>query len=114
METKGAHWQNLRKENSCMPTYITLFNLTEQGVKDLKNAPERIEEGLKAFEAMGGKLIGFYAVMGEYDYVSIGEAPNDAVAMTFMLGLSSQGNIRSTTLKAFSREEFAGFIAKLP
>lgn len=97
-----------------MPTYITLYKLTEQGVKDVKNAPKRIEEGIKAFEAMGGKLIGFYLVMGEYDYVAIGEAPNDHVAMIFSLGMGAQGNIRSTTLKAFTTEEFAGFVEKLP
>jgi len=97
-----------------MPTYITLYKLTEQGVKDVKNAPKRIKEGIKAFEAMGGKLIGFYLVMGEYDYVAIGEAPNDEAAMIFSLGMGAQGNIRSTTLKAFTTEEFAGFVEKLP
>lgn len=97
-----------------MPTYITLFKLTDQGIKDVKNAPERITEGLKAFEAMGGKLTGFYAVMGEYDYVSVGEAPSDEVAMTFMLGLGAQGNVKTTTLKAFTTEEFTRIVEKLP
>jgi uncharacterized protein with GYD domain len=81
-----------------MPTYIVLYKLTDQGIKDIKNAPGRIEEGTKALEAMGGKLLGFYATMGEYDYVSVSEAPSDEVAMTFMLGLGSRGNIRTTTL----------------
>ncbi len=97
-----------------MPTYITLYKLTDQGVKDIKNAPGRIEEGIKAFEAMGGKLVGFYAAMGEYDYVSIGEAPSDEVAMTFMLGLGSRGNVRTTTLKAFTTEAFAEMVKGLP
>ncbi len=97
-----------------MPTYITLFKLTDKGIKDIKNAPKRIEEGLKSFEAMGGKVIGFYTVLGEYDYVSIGEAPNDEVAMTFMLGIGTQGNVRSTTLKAFTQDEFSAIVAKLP
>ncbi len=97
-----------------MPTYIVLYKLTDQGVKDIKNAPGRIEEGIKAFEAMGGKLVSFYAAMGEYDYVSIGEAPSDEVAMTFMLGLGSSGNVRTTTLKAFTTEAFAEMVKKLP
>jgi uncharacterized protein with GYD domain len=97
-----------------MPTYVSLYKLTEQGIKDIKKAPERIKEGFKAFEAMGGKVIGFYAVMGEYDYVGIGEAPSDEVAMTFALGLGAQGNVRTTTLKAFAPEEIAKFIEKLP
>lgn len=97
-----------------MPTYITLYKLTNKGVKDIKNAPKRIEEGIKAFEAMGGKLVGFYLVMGDYDYVAIGEAPNDEVAMIFSLAIGAQGNVRTTTLKAFTTKEFAGFVEKLP
>jgi uncharacterized protein with GYD domain len=97
-----------------MPIYITLFNLTEQGVKNIKDAPKRIEEGIKAAESIGGKLIGFYATMGEYDYVSIGEAPSDEVHMTFLLGVGAQGNVRTKTLKAFTKEALGEMIAKLP
>lgn len=97
-----------------MPTYITLMKLTDRGIKDIKSAPQRIKEGIKAWEAMGGKLIGFYAVMGKYDYVAIGEAPNDEVAMTFNLSLGSFGNVRTTTLRAFTKEEFAEITGKLP
>jgi uncharacterized protein with GYD domain len=97
-----------------MPTYVVLYKLTEQGVKNIKSAPERIEAGIKAAEAMGGKVLGFYATLGEYDYVSISEAPSDEVAMTFMLGLGAQGNVRTTTLKAFTKEELAEMVKKLP
>ena len=97
-----------------MPTYIVLYKLTDQGIKDIRNAPQRFEDGIKAFQAMGGKLIGFYAVMGEYDYVAIGEAPNDEVAMTFALAIGSLGNIRTTTLRAFTHEEFDKLVKKLP
>jgi uncharacterized protein with GYD domain len=97
-----------------MPIYITLFNVTEQGAKNIKDAPKRIEEGIKAAEATGGKLIGFYATMGEYDYVSIGEAPSDEVHMTFLLAVGAQGNVRTKTLKAFTTEEFGEMISKLP
>ena len=97
-----------------MPTYITLYKLTDQGIKNIKDAPGRIEEGIKGFESMGGKLIGFYSVMGEYDYVSIGECPSDEIATTFALAVGSLGNVRSTTLKAFSKEEFGEIVRKLP
>jgi uncharacterized protein with GYD domain len=97
-----------------MPTYISLFNMTEQGIKNIKDAPARVEEAIKGAEAMGGKVIGVYSVMGEYDYVTIGEFPNDEVAMTFVLALGSRGNVRSTTLKAFTKEEFAAIVKKLP
>jgi uncharacterized protein with GYD domain len=97
-----------------MPTYIVLYKLTDQGIKNIKEAPQRIEEGFKGMEAMGGKVVGFYSVMGEYDYVGIGEAPSDEVAMTFMLAQGSAGNVRTTTLKAFTKEEFAEIVKKLP
>jgi uncharacterized protein with GYD domain len=97
-----------------MPTYIMLMNLTDQGIRDIKNAPQRMEQATKSLEAAGGKLISVYTVMGQYDYVAIGEAPNDAAAMALLLGLGSQGNVRTTTLKAFSKEEFAEIVKKLP
>jgi uncharacterized protein with GYD domain len=97
-----------------MPIYVTLFNLTEKGVKHIKEAPERIEEGIKAAESIGGKLMGFYATLGEYDYISIGEAPSDEVYMTFLLGLGAQGYVRTKTLKAFTTKELGKMIAKLP
>lgn len=97
-----------------MPTYIGLFKLTDQGIKDIKNAPQRVEEAMKAYEKMGGKVLGFYTVMGEYDYVAIGEAPSDEVQVTFALALGSQGFVRTTTLKAFTKEKFAEMVKKLP
>jgi uncharacterized protein with GYD domain len=97
-----------------MPTYITLYRFTDQGISAIKDIPQLIEEAIKEYEAMGGKVIGVYAVMGEYDIVAIGEIPNDEAAMTFLLALGSRGNVRSTTLKAFTKEEFAGMIKKLP
>jgi uncharacterized protein with GYD domain len=90
------------------------MKLTDQGVKDLKEAPKRIEASFKGLEKMGGKLIGFYATLGEYDYIGIGEAPSDEVAATFNLALSSLGNVRTLTLRAFTTKEFAGMIKKIP
>jgi len=97
-----------------MNMYITLMKLTDQGAKDLKDAPQRIEAGLKMFEKMGGKLIGFYSTMGEYDYVGIGEASSDEAVTTFNLALSSLGSVRTTTMRAFTIEEFSEIVKKLP
>jgi uncharacterized protein with GYD domain len=97
-----------------MPTYITLMNMTEQGIKDVKNAPERTARSIKQLEEMGGKLIAIYMCMGEYDYVGIAEAPNDEVAMGFLMALGAGGNVRTKTLRAFSPEEMAKLIGQLP
>ena len=97
-----------------MPTYIGLYKLTDQGIKNIKDAPQRIEEAIKAAEAAGGKVLGVYSVLGEYDYASIGEFPNDATVLTLALAMGAEGNVRTTTLKAFTKEEFAEIVKKLP
>lgn len=97
-----------------MPNYVILMKLTDQGAKTIKDAPGRIEAGIKSFEKMGGKVTGFYVVMGEYDYVAVGEAPSDEVATTFALALGSLGNVKTMTLRAYTKEEFATMLKKLP
>jgi uncharacterized protein with GYD domain len=90
------------------------MNLTEQGVKDVKSAPQRLAESTKTLEAMGCKMLAFYTTLGQYDYVAIAEGPSDEVALTFLLGLGMQGNVRTTTLRAFSVEELTEVVKKLP
>ena len=97
-----------------MPTYITLMNVTEQGMKNVKDLSKRFEEGVKTLTSMGGKLLGFYLVMGEYDYVGIAELPSDEAAMSFNLGLGARGNVRTTTLRAFTMEESGQILKKMP
>jgi len=97
-----------------MPTYITLYKLTDKGVKNIKDAPKRYQEGVEQWEAQGGKVLGFYTTMGEYDYVGIAEAPNDETVMAFAFFMGSLGNVRTTTLKAFTPDEFAKIIGALP
>ena len=97
-----------------MPTYVSLMKLTDQGIKNVKDAPQRIKDGIKGVEAMGGKVTSFYLTMGDYDYVSIAEFPNDEIGMTYLMMLGSLGNIRTTTLKAFTTEQMTEMVGKLP
>jgi uncharacterized protein with GYD domain len=97
-----------------MATHIVLMKLTEQGIKDIKNAPQRVDAAAKAIEAIGGKLTGFYFTLGEYDYITIIEGLTDEVGASFLLKLGSAGNVRTTTLKAFTKNEFAEMVKKLP
>lgn len=97
-----------------MPSYFLMMKLTDQGIKAIKQAPGRIEAALKAWEKAGGKIKDFYVLMGEYDYAATTEAPSDEVAATFALALGSLGNVRTTTLRAFTKEEFAQMVKKLP
>ncbi|GAC1391745.1 MAG: hypothetical protein NVS4B11_34190 [Ktedonobacteraceae bacterium] len=89
-----------------MATYISLVNLTEQGIREAKNAPERLQTFDTALREAGGKLIGFYLVMGQFDYIVITEAPDDQTAARLILGTIAQGSMRTQTMRAFPREEF--------
>ena len=102
------------KEGRTMERYVVLMKLTDQGIKDIKNGPQRVELSAAAMEAMGGKLVDFYLVMGEYDYVVIGDVPNAEVGTAFLLSLGAAGNVKTTSLRAFNKKEFADIVKKMP
>ena len=97
-----------------METYIVLANYTEQGIKNIKDSPGRIEDAKKAIEDAGGKWVGWYLTMGRYDVVVIAEAPSAEAVATLMLASGSLGNVRTETLRAFSEDEFKNIVANLP
>ncbi len=97
-----------------MPTYISLYRWTEQGIKNVKQSPERLEAGVKAAQQMGIEVKGVYVVMGQYDLVTIADAPNDEAIALFALALASQGNVTTQTLRAFSPDEFGEIVSALP
>ena len=94
-------------------TYVILMNLTDQGVKTIKDAPKRIDGMAKAMEKVGGKLTAIYSTMGEYDYVAIVEVPNEAAGMPLLFTVGMMGNVRTKTLRAFTKQEFAKIVKKL-
>jgi uncharacterized protein with GYD domain len=96
-----------------LPAYITLFKWTQQGLANIKAAPERIKQAKELTEKTGGKAIGVWVTMGEYDIVAISEGPDDFTAAARTLAIAQGGNVTSQTLKAFSEEEFAQIVAKL-
>ena len=96
-----------------MPTYINLVNWTDQGIKNIKEAPQRMDAFKKLVEAEGGKLKGFYFTMGKYDIVTIIDAPNDEALANILLNTGSKGSIRSETMKAFTEEQFRNIVTKV-
>lgn len=97
-----------------MPTYIILINYTDQGVRNVKESPKRLDAAKKLLKSMGGEFKQFYLTMGAYDLATIVEAPNDEAIAKFALAAGSLGNIRTTTLKAFPEDEYRKIIAALP
>ncbi|MCD5404057.1 MAG: GYD domain-containing protein [Dehalococcoidia bacterium] len=97
-----------------MATYITLINLTEQGVKTIKDLPARLAAGRQAMEANGGKLLQYYLTLGAQDAVVITELPDDETAASVALQQAGLGNLRTTTMRAFTEAEIPGILSKMP
>ena len=97
-----------------MPTYISLINWTEKGVAGFKSTVDRAEAGQTLAGSFGGALKEIYWTLGTYDIVAISEAPDDESATAFALALASQGNVRTTTMRAFDSGEMRAIIAKAP
>ncbi|MAQ53255.1 MAG: hypothetical protein CL719_00160 [Chloroflexi bacterium] len=97
-----------------MPTYINFLSFTEQGVKTIKNLPGRIAAGRQAIEANGGKLIQHYLTFSAQDAVIVSEAPDDETVASIALATAGLGNIRTTSMRAFTEAEIPGVLSKMP
>ena len=97
-----------------MPGYIGLYKFTQQGLADIKASPERIKQAKAFAEKMGIRVVGVWVTMGEYDLVSIGDAPDDQTVAIYALSLAKLGNVTTQFMRALSEEEFAQVVSKLP
>ena len=88
-----------------MAKYIGLMNWTDQGIRGAKDTVNRSKAARQAFEAMGVKIRDIYWTIGPYDIVTTFDAPDDETATKAGLAMGMQGNIRSTTLRAFDEKE---------
>ena len=97
-----------------MATYIALINWTDQGIKAVKESPKRADAARQLARQNGGDLKTLYMVMGKYDLVGILEAPDDETYARVVLALGALGSIRTTSLKAFTEDEYRRIVASLP
>lgn len=97
-----------------MATYISLINYTDQGIRNIKESPKRVDAARELLKKVGGELRQLYLTMGAYDLVAVVEAPSDEVMASFALALGSAGNVRTTTLKAFPEADYRRIVAALP
>ena len=97
-----------------MPTYINFLSFTEQGAKTIKDLPARIAAGRQAIEANGGKLLNYYLTMGAQDAVIVSEAPDDETVASIALATAGLGNIRTTSMRAFTEAEIPDVLGKMP
>jgi len=96
-----------------VPTYISLINWTDQGVRDFKQTVSRAEAATALADRMGGQIQHIYWTVGPYDIVTVADFPDDETGTAFLLALGSQGNVRTTTLRAYDAETVTGIIGKL-
>lgn len=96
-----------------MPTYVMLANWTDQGARQVKDSPKRLDTAKRALTEMGGEFRSIYMTMGEYDLVLIYDAPDDAVAARFTLLLAQMGSVRTRTLKAYPEAAYREIVNSL-
>jgi uncharacterized protein with GYD domain len=96
-----------------MPTYVTLANFTDQGMRDVKNIPKRAEAFKSAAKQFGCTVKELLYTQGQYDVVSIVEAPDEATASALTLSIAKNGNVSGQTLRAFSVAEMEKILAKV-
>ena len=89
-----------------MAQYMLLGNFTDQGVRNIKEAPTRRAAARELAKKCGDEIKTGYLAIGPYDLVIHVEAPNDEALATFLLSLGSKGNLRTTTLKLFPEAEY--------
>ena len=94
-----------------MATYILLSKLTEEGRKTIKQRPRRIAEVNKEIESLGARVMGQYAVLGQYDFISIVEAPDNETAARLSVELGSRGTVEIMSLPAIHVDQFTKSIS---
>ena len=90
--------------------FVVLGNWTEQGIRNIKEVPKRAKVAKDMVEKAGGKMQTFYT-LGKCDFVSIIELPKEDDIMSILLCLGSMGNVKTTTMKAWSESEVAKMLA---
>ncbi len=97
-----------------MATYFLLSRYTEQGIRNIKQSPSRIDALKETFRAHGAEIKQVYLLMGRYDTLLIFEAPDDQTCARLCLSIGAAGNVHTETLRAFTEDEFRKITSALP
>ena len=96
-----------------MAQYIMLVDWTDQGIRNVKDSPGRLDAAKQLCQKHGAEITAFFMTMGSHDMVVILQAPADEAVARIALALGAAGNVRTTTLKAFSEAEYRQIIQNL-
>jgi uncharacterized protein with GYD domain len=95
-----------------LPTFISLLNWTEQGIRAFPDTVKRANAVSAAAEGLGGKILNVFWTVGQYDIVIVSEFPDDETATAFLLKLGAEGNARTESLRAYNADEMSKIISK--
>jgi uncharacterized protein with GYD domain len=95
-----------------VPTYVSLISWTDQGVKNYRDTVARAESFRELAGQAGGQVRELLWTLGEYDIVTVMEAPDDETVIALLLQVAAQGNIRTKTMRAMSANEITGVISR--
>jgi uncharacterized protein with GYD domain len=110
----GPHARVAPEKEGAMPTYITLFQMTQQGAQQVKEMPNRVEQNRANMQKIGIELKSWHVTMGQYDVITVYDAPNDEAAAKLVLAIGLSGNVRTQTCRAFTMDEFKKVVGSLP
>ena len=96
-----------------MPTYLVLGNFTDQGIRSVRDSLKREDAFRKQCEKVGAQVRDVYRTMGRYDMAAVLEAPDDIVLSALVYSIVALGNVRTETLRAFTRQETEQAVAKM-
>jgi uncharacterized protein with GYD domain len=96
-----------------MPTYVALIDWTEQGVRSFKDSVDRDQSAQGQLESLGVRFTDIHWTLGTHDMVAMVDAPDDETLAAGLLAVAGQGNIRTTTLRAFSVDEMRNIVGKV-
>ena len=97
-----------------MAKFVTLWQFTDQGIRNVKDSPARVKAANKKAESKGMKVIATLYTEGPYDLITISEVSDEKLATAFALATLAQGNVRSTTMRAFDPDEFEAIVKMMP
>ena len=95
-----------------MPSYVLLGTLTDEGLRTIKERPERINEVNQEIESFGAKVIAQYAVLGPYDFVTIVQAPDNETIMRISVEFGSRGTLQLMSMPAYDVNVFVNQILR--
>ena len=96
-----------------MATYIVLGQFTDQGIRNVKDTPKRADALKEMAKKAGATVKDVYWTLGQYDVVTVIDAPDDASLTGLLLSVGVLGNIRTQALRAFSADEMGQILRKM-